>query len=412
MSLHLTPELLRAYRRRQISQAELLDLVFDHLAEVCPHCREGFAVLEAEPVPVNPILHLASWSTLLARFGPELAEAEERAHRDVAQLRRLPPQDRRGRIERAYRRFRGVAFIDFMLEESRRHLHSDPRETYHWAELAWVAAYESPNLPADSVALARAEMANALRAAGDLAAADRIFEHVRYLVEHGPVEDLRVLARAHHFEGCLRKDQRRFEEAHKRLGWAIFLYRMAGRGADEARARLTQASAWFHQGQVDKAIDSVRTVLDQPENHQDSELCGWALHNLACYLAEADRLAEVGVVRSESQLVGGPWSPVDQIRRDWLDARILAVRGEQEKAAEALDCVMNSFLDREMIYAAAMVARDLALVYGWLGRQREAEALAEEVARTIVSSGADSRAIASLKPYLGRLSERPPSISS
>jgi tetratricopeptide (TPR) repeat protein len=400
MSVHLTPEILRAYRRGQLSRGELLDLAFDHLPEVCPHCREGFAVLEAEPVPADAVLLLGSWSILLARFGPGLAAEEDRAFRDVAQLRRLPSQERRGRIERAYRRFRGGSFVELLLAECRRHLHEDPKVAHHWAELAWVAAYESPGLPADVAALTRAEMANALRAGGDLAGADRIFEHVRQLGEHGPVRDLQVVARICCLEGSLRKDQRKFDAARKLLGRSLGLCRIIGDEEGAVQALITVADTFFYQGQVEWAIEKIRRVLEILPD-RPSKLRLWARHNLTCYLVSVGQHEEAAELRAEDEpLSRESFEAIDQIRLAWLDSRVAAEGGELERAAEVVSGVVTSFLEKDISFGAAMGARDLVLILDRLGRTSEAEVLARRVARKILSSGADNQAIASLQPYL------------
>ena len=69
---------------------------------------------------------------------------------------------------------------------------------------------------------------NALRAQGDLPAADKRFAVARGIITARGVTDTLVYAEVDWFEGTLRKDQRRFQEAEDLLARAITLYHLAG----------------------------------------------------------------------------------------------------------------------------------------------------------------------------------------
>src|SRR5262249_43830037 len=157
--------------------------------------------------------------------------------------------------------FRGISFVQLLLSEQQRLLHESPAEAYRWAELAWIAACQTPRIPADLLALALAQMGNARRAGGDLRAAADHVRPVRHLGARHPVGDLSILAKIHLLEGSLRKDQRRFERAQKLLERSALLYRLVGDNKGLAGCLLTLAECRFVEGKPADAAAIVRKAL-------------------------------------------------------------------------------------------------------------------------------------------------------
>lgn len=397
MTFHLTPELSRAFRRGQIEQDDLIQVVFDHLPAVCPHCRAGFAALAEEEGSPVVAWRLAAFETLLAHYEPEVRESEERAAADVRRLLALPPAERKGTLLRAHRRFRGVTFVGLLLDEQERHLHVNPAMAYHWAELAWTAACQSPRMPADLLALTLSQMANSRRAAGDLRSAEEYFRQVRYLVARHPVTDLSVLARITYLEGSLRKDQQEFAKSRKLLDRAAMLHRLLGKPEDLAQVFLTMADACFYQGATGRAIAKVRKALALLDRKANLRLYLWARHNLGVYLAEEGRFDEVvALLAEDSPAYREHFEPVDLLRLSWLEGRIAAGQGRSADAEAILGATRDGLLKEGMGYSAAMVSLDLALLYARTGRAGELKRLAEEIGPIFSAQDVHREAIAAL----------------
>lgn len=118
MTPHLTPELVKGYRRGRISYDELLDLVFGHVGAVCSHCRGGYEALESPDSFSDPALLCKTVSRLALEHHSEVQRSIEGAQADIRSLKGLPPDLRRQRIERAYRRFRGEDLVELLVAEA------------------------------------------------------------------------------------------------------------------------------------------------------------------------------------------------------------------------------------------------------------------------------------------------------
>jgi hypothetical protein len=210
--IHVTRELLRAVARGELAERAFAQIQAEHLANLCPVCREEIRAWAAEQSAARSSHALKALPVVLGRHGPDLEARRRQAERDFEALLALPTAERRGRIDRARGRFRGPVLAERLLEESRRRTPADPEEGYQLADLARAVLHRSPDHP-DAfglVALASARMANARRAGGDLREAHELFGFVRHLVSHEAVTDPWVLGEIDHLEGSLRKDQRRF----------------------------------------------------------------------------------------------------------------------------------------------------------------------------------------------------------
>lgn len=399
MTFHLTPELARAFRRGLLEQEDLIQIVFDHLPAVCPHCRAGLHALTVEEEESSPAVseRLMALGIVLERYASEVVRADETAARDLSRLRALPTPERRGKILRAHRHFRGVSFVRLLLDEAQQHLHADPTEAYHWSELAWTAACQSSQMPADLLALSLAQMANARRAHGDLRSAEDHFRHVRHLVARHPVTDLPILAKIFHLEGSLRKDLRDFSKACKLLDRAIMLYGLAGGQRERAQVLLTLADCYFYQGASHRAAAKVRKALRLIDFERDPLLYLWSRHNLACYLAEDGRLNEAAALLAEDRPhCQAHFASVDQLRLSWLEGRIAAGKGSFLEAESLLADTRDRFLAEGVGYGAAMVSLDLALLYAREGRSAELKRLAEEIAPVFQAQDVHREAMAAL----------------
>jgi len=384
--MHLTRELLGAIARGEIPGRVLEDTMLEHLKSLCPHCKrelEEFArEREAELRSSSPTPSFEAVSVVLDRHLRDLRRGHDRARRDVETLLTLPPEERIARIRRSRTRYRGPQVVWLLLQESRGRVTVSPKEAEHLAELARLVVQYSPGgvESMDLLALASAHMANACRAAGNLAEADLHFEYVRSLITHQRVTDTEVLARIDHLEGSLRINQNRFRDAEKLLSRAAMLFSVAGETVERARALIKLGYMYFLQGELIRAIETTRAGLrDLPGQERYLYLCG--RYNLARFLTESGEYREAAeILREDEELHREFPEPWTQLRLVWLRGKIAAGGGDDEAAEQGFLAARAGFLGQRNAYDAAMVSlEDLAVMYLRQGRTAEVKQLAEEM---------------------------------
>jgi tetratricopeptide (TPR) repeat protein len=398
--IHITRELLEAVSRGEVPERFLVQAGMQHLASLCPFCREEILAWEAKRVARPEYDHVFhALPSVLARHAPELEARWRRAEGDLVALLAFPREERRARIERARSRFRGPQMAELLIQESRRRIPGDPGEAYHLAELARFIVHRSPGTPEsfDLVALATACMANASRAGGDLRQAEEHFGYARYVITHHGVTDPRVIAQIDHLEGSLRKDQRRFSEAEALLSRAAMLYRLSGETLGIARVLLKLGSLFFYKGLPDRAIETVRAALEVFPLEADPRLYLNGRHNMATYLTEAGRFHEAAdLLEIDAPLYARFPEPWTQLRLSWLQGKIAAGVGDVPAAERLFLETRDGFVRQGIGYDAAMVSLDLALLYLKDGRTGEVRRVAEEMVPLFAAQDVHREATAAL----------------
>jgi tetratricopeptide (TPR) repeat protein len=399
--IHISREILRAASRGELPQDFLARLSLQHLVHLCPHCRGEIEAWERERQAGAAGLGraLQALPVLLEAQGPDLERREREARRDLAALLALPAGERAARIHRARGRFRGAYLAGLLIQESRRHIPGDPREAHHLADLARSVIHHSPGSPEtfDLLALATAHMANASRASGDLRYADQQFGFVRLVITHQGVTEPTVLAQVDHFEGSLRKDQRRFQEAEELLMRAAMLYRIAGTATEAAKVMLTLGGLCFDERRLEQAVEVVTAALDSLPADSEPRLYLYGRHNLALYLAELGRYADAAhLIEIDDDLYRKSPEPWLILHLHWLRGRIAAGLGDLAAAERSYLEARQGFLAQGIGYDAAMVSLDLAQIYLRQGRSETVKALAEEMLPVFQAQDVHREALAAL----------------
>lgn len=395
--LHLDRKLLLGAYRGEIPLDFVRELGMAHLLELCPHCRQ-----EARAFRASADLERRSIQVFHLAFKRRLAELQRqhrRAEKELKALLALPPEGRVPAIRRARRRFKGSHLVLLCLEESEKLFTQDPKTAEHLADIASAVIHGSPAASAAMglLALATAYRANALRAGGDLQAADSQFKETRAIVQQCFVSDPEMLGRIAELEGSLRKDQRLFDKGEELLTRAVTLYRMAGRPIEIARVRISLGDLYYVQHRLWPAIEATASALRDldPELHPRLHLM--ARYNLTLQLAEADRTEEAAA------LLEGDRSLYDQFPEPWTQLRLLCVRakiadarGDLDTAARLYAEARDGFLCRGIGYDVAIVSLELAMVYLKQGRTAEVRQLAEEMHPVFEADGIHREATAAL----------------
>lgn len=385
--MHITARLLAAVARGDLPPHALYEIVKAHVVALCETCEEGIAEYEASLLlegADRPEAYGASIQRVRERVGPLSRKArreQAEAERWLRDLRRLPPEERRGKVSRAHKKYRGRAFIERVLAEAEEVAPRDPREALSLADAGLVACYEArhdeydPNLMVRAVAL----RGNAHRVLGHLKAADADLRFARRVSEQEPVTDVLVGAQLDSYEGSLRKLQGRLKEAAPVLHRAATLYRVAGERERTARTLMKLSLVHLHGGSHDEGVEAAEKVLELLGDGVDETLHVRARHNLALLLH-----ARGDYQRAEEILDEDPeaFSKVDEefggFQVPWLRARIAWSREELARAEELFLETLRKARERGVAYDVALVALQLALVYLAEDRWDEVENLATE----------------------------------
>ncbi len=411
---HVSHELLAMVLRGDLPPRVLVHLVREHLSEVCPDCARALESLPgpggeatfreyateagslvSPPVPgegYGRAFHRAAGHAL--RKASEMHEEKEAAMRDLRELRGLDPEAAAARLERPSGRFRSPQLASLLLAESRRRLQAEPREAEpekaeHCARLALRILDRVPperrDFWVDSIGVrARAAIANALRAGGDLAGANDAFRALRARLASHPSDDPEVHAEVSCLEAALRRDQRRFTEARGLLARAVLCYRQAGR-------RDGVAQALIQEGVVERLVEDPAAALGcfteametvTAEEHPQIYLCAVTYRAVSlCDLGEYARADElVARHRRLFDRSGGPWS-VSRLR--WLEGRIHHGQGRPDEAEESLEEARRAFLAAGDDRYAALVSLDLAVLYLEQRRWSDLRTVAGAIGQTV-----------------------------
>jgi tetratricopeptide (TPR) repeat protein len=382
--IHISRTILRAVEQGELPKSFLEEVVNEHLLGRCPHCRAEVEAYQAErgygASGIRRLLLFAT--TLLDRFVSSTDRELRRAQQDLQELLLLAPSEREGRVERARDRFRGSSLVKLLLAEGHRCIPGQPDVAFHFSDLARKVANRSPGLSEyfEMHALATALMANARRAAGQLAEADELFTLARHvIVEHG-VTDPAVVARVDDLLGSLRKDQRRFPEAEKLLKRAAAQFGLIQAGDDAARALINLGQIHQLSGSLDRAIETTQSALALLGQQSEPRLHLCARFNLAQQLVHAERYDEASArLEEDAELYLRFPEPWTELRLVWLRGDIAAGWKDLEAAECLYLTARDGFIAQGIGYDAAMVSLDLAVLYLRQGRTSHVRRIAEEM---------------------------------
>ena len=397
--IHITQDMLDAVSRGELPPRVLAEVGVSHLLALCPHCREELQAWQRRRSGGDSSGALRLLPVLLEHQTAGLEKREDAAERDGRDLLRLSFKDRLDRIRRAHTRFRGAALARSLLEQAWEHIPAEPQVVYELAETAQAVLRYSVASPAASALSVRAAIyaGNALRAQGDLQAADARFAFARGLITHSGVTDTLVYAEVDWFEGTLRKDQRRFAEAEALLLRSIMLYRLAGDQRAAVSPLVTLGILYYHRQNYRQALDTFRGALSHLQPVIDPRFFCTVHHNLTLTLCElGDHHAAAAALETHRDLYQACPDAHTQARLGWVEGKIASGFGHLARAEEAFLAVRRGFIEEGNGYDTAMVSLDLALVYARQGRVAELKQIAEEMHTVFESKEIHREALAAL----------------
>lgn len=391
---HLSFKRWRARDAGELPDRELRAIALAHLRDLCQRCAASLDTLEAvlrDGAGRSRLGRGRAWRAVALGLAPVHAAFEgdlATARRELAILRRLPPDRRLQRVERSRTRYRSPILVELLLLETGNRLKHKPRKALHWLDVAAAAVrralsdlvdLEHTEPLRELMARVRGQRANALRVLGELPAADQAFTA---LAMDYSTEALSSPVRAEllSLEASLRQDQRRLDEADRLLTRAASLYREAANGAALGRIFLQQGIVRSLADQPARAIEVLKSAAHQLTIDQHPALHLAARHGIALSLCQLGDFAAARLLVRELEPLyrrfDDPWT---QLRRAWVEGQIAAGLGEDESALERFESTRSGYLELELPYDAAMVALDLAELRLRGGEIREVELLAEEM---------------------------------
>ena len=352
---------LRTLGGRQRPSATAM-LVLDALAATCPDCRETLALLAGErdrlpealraldrrPGEIGATAEDAD-PPALARTVGGLAEEVARLRRerrrwklDLWELRRLPRDRRRDRVDDARSRFSAAGLAELLTESAGELLATEPAEAANLSSLVPRVLARVPREETEPWALtlihrAAVRRADALRRAGDRSGAERVFHRLRTELAAHPDPPADLVAEVEAREAYLLVHLARPAEAAERLERSAARFREAGDRAGAAAVSLRRAILLYDLDRADAALGIFEEVAAGlgPEGPATLSLAA-VVGRVACLCRtnrgeEAERLldAQVEAFESGGELLAGA------LYRG-LEARVHTARGRSDRAAAAL----------------------------------------------------------------------------
>lgn len=386
---HLSLETLARWLAGGLEHDEVVQHVAPHLLARCPVCRERHAEIlrlkdevghwDEEVAVLESHLAQEIWSLLASRPYPEQLEAVEK--------------DETLHI---------WGLCQLLLKQSREATFSDPNRAVELANLALRivrhlgTAYD-PNWVLDLRARCFAYLGNARRVLGELRSAEDAFLKAESCMTRSTTGAVEVRGEILDLKSSLRRAQRRFNEALRLVSEALAIYRETGNSHGIAKLVLAKAQIFGELGDLDQAIELLRTSSAEISAASEPRLFAYARYNLLSGLTLAERFEEAQALLPEVRtLFERTAQPLDLVRLRWAEGLVDLGIHRIGPAEAAFHEVRHEFLARQMGYDAALVSLDLARLYAQEGCVDELKRLAAELMPIFESRDVHREAILAL----------------
>jgi transcriptional regulator with XRE-family HTH domain len=306
--------------------------------------------------------------------------ARQRAELLWNRLKKRTPQERRMMVDRA-RDFQNWALSERVALESIDLAPNHPQESLEAARLSLFIAQK---VPGEALWRKRVEgyalthVSNGLRVCNDLPAMGITIDRARKLWDEGEDADPGLLnpAVVPWIEAAVRKDQREFRVALKRIDEALML----DNGDLRGRILLTKSTLLDAVGNSKGSIEVLSEASMLIDRKRDPWLAFVLEFNLLWELCRMGRAAEAAArldeIRQLAERLGGP---LELARVVWLQGLVMAGLGRSAEAEAAFIQVRRDFEHHNLAYDYALVSLDLSLVLLERKQYGSVYAVAEEV---------------------------------
>jgi transcriptional regulator with XRE-family HTH domain/tetratricopeptide (TPR) repeat protein len=357
--------------------------------------------IESVAVRLGNLMAATARSSLsLLTLEGEALQARQGAELLWDRLKRRAPAERRTLVSRGLR-FRTWALCERVAAESIRKAPNHPREALELAELALLIAERLPGERAWGLRLqgyAWAHVSNARRVCNDLTGAEEAIVRAWKLWEAGEAGDPGYLNQAWlpGLEATLRKDQRRFPEALKRIEEALAL------DPGELRGEILLTKARIHEtlGDPESSTAALYEAAPLIDPVGQPRLAFGVRFNLLVDLCHLERFGEaeprLPEVRALAERLG---EELDLTRVVWLEGKVAAGLGQISDARGAFEQARRVFGQRELTFDYALVSLELAVLLLDQSRTAEVRTLAEEMLRIFRTQKIEREALAALRLF-------------
>jgi len=336
----------------------------------------------------------------LMTFEGEALHARQRGEQLWGRLKRRTPAERLLLVEKA-RAFRHWALCERVTAESRDLAANHPRQALEAAELAVRIAELVPGEVEWSLRLqgwALFHVANGHRTCQNLAAAKYAFSRAEDLWKRGASGDPGLLNEAVPFwiEAALRRAERRFPEALKRIDEALALEE------GELRAQMLLTKSSIFQALGDPAASEAALAEAAPliDASQKPRLALVLRFNLVVDLCALERFDQAALRLGEVQELADRLGEVLDLQRVvWLRGKVAAGLGDKAAAEAVFKQTRRLFEEHGLAYDYALVSLDLSLVLLEDGRLGEVRQIAEEMLWIFKAQRIHREAVAALQVF-------------
>ncbi|MES1243585.1 MAG: hypothetical protein ABUT39_18405 [Acidobacteriota bacterium] len=293
---------------------------------------------------------------------------------------------------------------EVLLERSWSFRHDDTREMLRFASLAREAAdrLDSDLYGTDAISDMRArawgEYANACRVTNDLMQAEWSIERALGLYRQGSGSRL-LRARLSEVTAGILAFERHFQAAFRALDLAFTLYCREQQTHDALRVLIRRGTYTGRSGDPELAVLILARALTFAADHKiiDSKLNFITLHNILLFRVEHGEFAEARRQLFEMRaLYVRHAGSVDALKLRWIEARIAAGLGDDERAERGFLDVREEFNRRGQVYHAAIMGLELSALWLRKGRLAEVKRLVGEILDVFRSRHVARESIAAL----------------
>ena len=386
---HPSLDTLARWLAGELEHEDVLREVVPHLTGNCPVCRgneEEIRRLQDES---------GHWSETVAVF--ETREAPE-----LARLLEGLPHEEQMRLADENEDLHTWGLCQYLLKKTRETVFENPAQAVETALVAirlsgHLGEVYHPGWVLDLQARALAYLGNALRATGELKAADFAFLRAEEKLGRSGTGNAQVEAEVLRMKASLKLDQRLFAQAQGYLDRALARYRQTQDLEGIATVLLKKVKLVKAEGKIDASIELLREVLGEIAAAKQPRLHAYALQSLLASLALAGRNEEaMDLLPSVREIFRETAEPLDWLRLRWTEASIAQGLGRPSEAEAAYREVQGKFLELGKSYDAALVSLDLATLLAEQGRTEELKSLAAEILPVFESREVHQEAMAAL----------------
>jgi tetratricopeptide (TPR) repeat protein len=297
---------------------------------------------------------------------------------------------------------RDWARCEWLIERCRSLRHSDLESMVLTATLAVALAERlSPSSSgtaplADLQAYALAELGNSQRIVDDVASAEATLSAAVDRASQG-TGDPRLLAYLMDLTASLYTDLRRYDEALQLRDAVYAIYAKVGDRHLVGNALISKGFSLINALRAEEGIPFLTQGLAMIDAARDPKLVMTGVFNLIWSLVEFGQASQAeSLFRLSQAFFSTQIERIDAIKCVWLEGRIAAALGEEERAEKRFRDALASYEEVRMPGYVAMVSIDLAILCLRTGRNAEIAPLIEETIAAFRSFGIHREVIGTL----------------